>query len=93
MDLGKISRLEEFLSLYGRVLLKASLANIPIYFLSLYTIPGAVAKEVERLQREFLWGDWEKSSSIHLVAQKEVYKGKKRGGSDATQGRRYQKSM
>lgn len=41
MDLGKISKLEEFLSQYGRVLLKASLANIPIYFLSLYTILGS----------------------------------------------------
>lgn len=35
-------------------LIKASLASIPIHFLSLLLIPSSVCKEIERIQRDFL---------------------------------------
>ena len=44
-------------------LLKSTLASLPTYFLSLFTIPTHVANKIERLQRDFLWGD----SKTHLV--------------------------
>ncbi|KAL4653850.1 hypothetical protein ACB092_01G335600 [Castanea dentata] len=53
-----------YLSKGGRLmLLKSTLSSLPTYFLSLFTIPTHVANKIEKLQRDFLWGD----SKIHLV--------------------------
>ena len=43
--------------------LKTTLFSLPTYFLSLFTIPTDVASKIEKLQRDFLWGD----SKTHLV--------------------------
>ena len=45
------------------MLLKSTLSSLPTYFLLLFTIPTHVANKIEKLQRDFLWGD----SKIHLV--------------------------
>ena len=45
------------------MLLKSTLSSLPTYFLSLFTIPTHVANRIEKLQKEFLWGD----SKTHLV--------------------------
>ena len=45
------------------MLLKNTLSSLPTYYLSLFTIPTHVANKIERLQRDFLWGD----SKLHLV--------------------------
>jgi hypothetical protein len=46
-----------YLSKGGRVtLIKSTLANVPTYFLSMFSIPGSVATCLEKLQRDFLWG-------------------------------------
>ena len=53
-----------YLSKGGRLmLLKSTLFSLPTYFLSLFTIPTYVANKIEKLQRDFLWGD----SKTHLV--------------------------
>ncbi|XP_075665589.1 uncharacterized protein LOC142635288 [Castanea sativa] len=53
-----------YLSKGGRLtLLKSTLASLPTYFLSLFTIPTHIANKIERLQRDFLWGD----SKTYLV--------------------------
>ena len=53
-----------YLSKGGRlILLKSTLCSLPIYFLSLFTIPTHVANKIEKLQRDFLWGD----SKTHLI--------------------------
>ena len=53
-----------YLSKGGRLtLLKSTLSSLPTYYLSLFTIPTHVANKIERLQRDFLWGD----SKTHLV--------------------------
>lgn len=44
------------LSLGGRLtLLKASLANLPLYYLSIFPIPKGVTEKIVRIQRQFLW--------------------------------------
>ena len=58
-----------YLSKGGRLtLLKSTLSSLPTYFLSLFTIPTHVANKIERLQRDFLWGD----SKTHLVGWDKV---------------------
>lgn len=64
----------------GRItLIKATLSNLPIYYLSLFKIPKGVAAETERLQNHFLWGGQE-ASKPHLIKWKTVSKHKKFGG-------------
>ena len=47
-----------YLSKGGRLtLLKSTLSSLPTYFLSLFTIPTHVANKIEKLHRDFLWGD------------------------------------
>uniref|UniRef100_A0A2N9G3B1 Reverse transcriptase zinc-binding domain-containing protein n=1 Tax=Fagus sylvatica TaxID=28930 RepID=A0A2N9G3B1_FAGSY len=46
-----------YLSKGGRLtLIKSTLSNLPTYFLSLFPIPATVARRMEQLQRDFLWG-------------------------------------
>ena len=53
-----------YLSKGGRLmLLKSTLSNLLTYFLSLFTIPTYVTNKIEKLRRDFLWGD----SKFHLV--------------------------
>jgi hypothetical protein len=58
-----------FLSKGGRItLLKSTLASLPTYYLSLFTIPKHVAARIEKLQRNFLWGGWGDDFKHHLVS-------------------------
>ena len=45
------------------MLLKSTLSSLPTYFLLVFTIPTHVANKIEKLQRDFLWGD----SKTYLV--------------------------
>ena len=57
----KLSRWKHlYLSKGGRlILLKSTLSSLPTHFLSLFTIPKAVAARLESIQRNFLWGSSE----------------------------------
>ena len=58
-----------YLSKGGRLmLLKSTLSSLPTYFLSLFTIPTYVANKIEKLHRDFLWGD----SKYHLIGWDKV---------------------
>ncbi|KAK9286538.1 hypothetical protein L1049_014936 [Liquidambar formosana] len=57
-----------YLSQGARVtLIKSTLSSLPTYFMSLFKIPIAVAKRLEKLQRYFLWAGLGDEHKIHLV--------------------------
>lgn len=53
-------------------LIKSTLASIPIYYLSLFTILASVAKEMGVNFRNFLWNDCMEDKKYHLVDWKVV---------------------
>lgn len=70
-----------YLSRAGRVeLINSSLAAIPLYYLSLFQIPISVAKKLERLMRNFLWGDSTDKKRLHWRSWKKVCIPKIEGG-------------
>ena len=63
-----------YLSKGGRLtLLKSTFSSLPMYYLSLFTIPKAVATRLECIQRNFLWGSSVKCFKYSLVAWEKVY--------------------
>ncbi|XP_019074375.1 uncharacterized protein LOC109122301 [Vitis vinifera] len=71
----------QYISKGGRItLIKSTLASIPIYLLSLIRIPKAVAKRIERIQRDFLWGGGCLEGKAHLINWKVVCSPKEEGG-------------
>ena len=62
-----------YLSEGGRLtLLKSTLSSLPTYYLSLFTIPKAVATRLEHIQRTFLWGSSVEYFKYLLVAWEKV---------------------
>lgn len=57
-----------FLFRRGRLtLIKSTLSNLLIYFLSVLTVPVQVTKQMEAIQNRVLWGDAENKRAYHLV--------------------------
>jgi hypothetical protein len=62
------------------ILLKSMLSSLPTYFLSLFTIPKHVAKRIEKIQRNFLWGGLGDGFKHHLVGWNTVCRPIANGG-------------
>ncbi|RVW36396.1 putative ribonuclease H protein [Vitis vinifera] len=70
-----------FLSKGGRItLIKSTLASIPLYQMSLFRMPKSVARRLEKLQRNFLWGGANGGNKAHLIKWEVVCTDKKKGG-------------
>ncbi|XP_028068522.1 uncharacterized protein LOC114271117 [Camellia sinensis] len=48
-------------------LIKSVLSSIPTYFMFVYVISVSVARRIEKLQKDFLWGSGGDDFSYHLV--------------------------
>ena len=71
----------QYLSKGGRItLIKSTLASIPIYQMSIFRMPKSVAKRLEKLQRDFLWGGGNTGRKIHLINWKVMCTQKEKGG-------------
>ena len=65
----------------GRVtLIKSTLASMPIYQMSIFRMPKVVARRLEKVQRDFLWGEGNMEGKTHLVNWEVVCTDKDKGG-------------
>ena len=70
-----------YLSKGGRLTsLKSTLSSLLTYYLSLFTVPKAVAIKLERIQRNFWWGSLEECFKNPLMAWKKVCLPRELGG-------------
>lgn len=56
-------------------LIKSTLSSLPRFFLLLYHVPTFVAKWIEKLQRDFLWGGLRDDFKYNLVNWKRICEG------------------
>jgi hypothetical protein len=61
-------------------LIKSTLSNLPTYLLSLLPIPVVVAKRLESIQCDFLWGGMGEEFKFHLVNWQKVCTPIREGG-------------
>ena len=58
----------QYISKGGRItLIKNTLASMPIYQMSLFRMPKIVARRLEKVQKDFLWGGGNLERKAHLV--------------------------
>ena len=70
-----------YLSFGGRItLIQSNSSHIPSYFLSLFRIPGLVAKRLENLQRNFLWSETGVGKKNYLLSWEVVCRSKEQEG-------------
>ena len=71
----------KYLSKGGKLtLIRSTLSSIPTYFMSLHIIPVAMAKRIEKLQRDFLWGYDEGVNRYRLVSWDVICQPRHNGG-------------
>ena len=65
----------------GRIcLIKSVRSSIPLFYMSLFKIPSAVANEIVRLQRDFLWGWGYDRRKVAWASWKKVCEPRETGG-------------
>jgi hypothetical protein len=83
-----------YLSKGGRVvLIKSTLSNMLTYLLSLFPILANVAKLIEKLQRDFLWGGLNDEAKLHLVDWDTVCSPITEGGSGIQNLRKFNQAL
>ncbi|KAJ9689584.1 hypothetical protein PVL29_014988 [Vitis rotundifolia] len=72
---------QQYISKGGRLtLIKSTLASMPIYQMSIFRMPKIVARRLEKVQRDFLWGGGSLEGKSHLVKWEVVCSKKNKGG-------------
>jgi len=61
-------------------LLQSTLWSLPIYYMSLFTIPASVASLLGKIMRDFLWSKQEGNNGFHWVCWDEICRPNKDGG-------------
>ncbi|WKA02600.1 hypothetical protein VitviT2T_020769 [Vitis vinifera] len=70
-----------YISKGGRItLVRSTLSNLPIYFMSIFQMPRVVRIRLEKIQRDFLWGGGPLEQKLHLVRWPIVCLDKRSGG-------------
>ncbi|GMQ00802.1 hypothetical protein CsSME_00047717 [Camellia sinensis var. sinensis] len=76
------------LSLTGRATLaKAATSSMPNHLMQTMEIPRRVCDQIDKLNRNFLWGNTEDRKKVHLVNWQQVCKSKSNGGLGIRQAR------
>jgi hypothetical protein len=58
-----------YLSKGDRVtLIKSTLTNLPMYYMSLFPLPASIANHIEKIQWDFLWGGLGEEFKYHFVS-------------------------
>ena len=71
----------QYISKGGRItLIRSTLSNLSIYFMSIFHLPMAVRMKLEKIQRDFLWGGGSLKQKPHLVRWSIVCEDKSKGG-------------
>ncbi|XP_019157963.1 PREDICTED: uncharacterized protein LOC109154684 [Ipomoea nil] len=69
------------LSLAGRrILTQSALATIPVYTMQALALPKGTCDNIDKICRDFLWGDTQDKKKIHLVNWDEVCQPRDSGG-------------
>ncbi|RVW24649.1 putative ribonuclease H protein [Vitis vinifera] len=80
-DEEKTCALETPISKGGRlILIKSTMASMPLYQMPIFRMPKSVARRLEKLQRDFLWGGGNLERKVHLVNWEVVCTEKEKGG-------------
>jgi hypothetical protein len=83
-----------YLSKGGKIaLIKSTLSNLPTYMMSLFPIPALVAKRIEKIQRDFLWGGMNDETKLHLVEWDKVCSPLDEGGLGIRNIRRFNQAL
>ena len=65
----------------GRIILiRSTLSNQPIYFMSIFQLPKVVRMRLKKIQKDFLWGGGALEQKPHLVRWPIVREDKSKGG-------------
>ena len=71
----------QYISKGGRlILIKSTMASMSSYQMSLFCMPKSVARRLEKLQMDFLWGGGNLERKVHLVNWEVVCTEKEKGG-------------
>ncbi|CAL1352198.1 unnamed protein product [Linum trigynum] len=70
-----------YLSLASRItLVKSVAASIPVYPMQVELMPKTVCKDLDKINRSFIWGDSEEKRKLHLVGWQTLTLPKDQGG-------------
>lgn len=61
-------------------LIKSVLSSLPVYYMSLYLMPITVAKQIDRMLRQFFWSDSVGKKKMHNVNWEGICCSKEAGG-------------